>query len=210
MTTTIDFIRHGEPVGGKRYRGSGIDDPLSDLGWQQMWRNVGPLSGWQRIISSPLRRCHAFASVLASRQGLPLEIRTAFKEVGFGSWEGRNRSELHQQDPVAFAAFYQNPIEHRPPGAESLTDLERRVGKAYQQLLDDFPRQHLLVVAHSGVIRAAIGHVLQASVQGWFRIRVDNGALTRIKHRDGHNLLYHHNLHSYLERTGCETTATSP
>ena len=34
--TVIDLIRHGEPVGGRRYRGH-IDDPLSERGWQQMW-----------------------------------------------------------------------------------------------------------------------------------------------------------------------------
>jgi len=208
MTTIIDFIRHGEPVGGRRYRGCGIDDSLSALGWQQMWRNVSPQPSWQRVISSPLCRCHAFATALATRHALPLEIRTAFKEVGFGSWEGRNRSELRQQDPVAFEAFYHDPIEYRPPGAEALQDFGQRIGKAYQQLLDDFPRQHLLVVAHSCVIRAAIGHILQASVQGWFRIRVDNGAITRIKHNNGNSLLYHHNLHNYSERSTHDTTTS--
>jgi len=194
MTTIIDFIRHGEPVGGRRYRGSGIDDPLSDLGWQQMWDNVGTAPGWQRIISSPLARCHAFATALATQQQLPLEIRSAFKEVGFGSWEGRKRSELRLQDPVAFETFYQDPVKHRPPGAEALADFGQRVGLACQHLLQDYPGQHLLVVAHSGVIRAAIGHILQAPVQGWFRIRVDNGALTRVKHTDGNSLLYYHNV----------------
>ncbi|HED15055.1 MAG TPA: histidine phosphatase family protein [Gammaproteobacteria bacterium] len=203
MTTIIDFIRHGEPVGGRRYRGSGIDDPLSVLGWQQMWDNVGQRPGWQRIISSPLCRCHAFATALASRQRVPLEIRTAFKEVSFGSWEGRSRSELRKQDPLAFKTFYQDPVQHRPPGAEALVDFGQRIGHAYQRLLYDYPHQHLLVVAHSGVIRAAIGHILQAPVQGWFRIRVDNGALTRIKHTGGNNLLYYHNLRYSSERTGC-------
>ena len=35
--TQIDVIRHGEPKGGRRYRGYGIDDPLTETGWQQMW-----------------------------------------------------------------------------------------------------------------------------------------------------------------------------
>ena len=34
--TTIDLIRHGEPVGGRRYRGGRMDDPLSEKGWAQM------------------------------------------------------------------------------------------------------------------------------------------------------------------------------
>jgi len=34
-------MRHGEPVGGRAYRGHSIDDPLSEKGWQQMWDAVG-------------------------------------------------------------------------------------------------------------------------------------------------------------------------
>ena len=40
MQTTIDLIRHGEPVGGRKYRGQ-TDDPLSEKGWAQMWAAVG-------------------------------------------------------------------------------------------------------------------------------------------------------------------------
>ena len=40
MLTTIDLIRHGEPVGGRKYRGQ-TDDPLSEKGWEQMWKAVG-------------------------------------------------------------------------------------------------------------------------------------------------------------------------
>ena len=37
--TTIDLLRHGEPLGGGRYRGQ-MDDALSEKGWQQMWQAV--------------------------------------------------------------------------------------------------------------------------------------------------------------------------
>ena len=33
--TTIDLLRHGEPVGGRMLRGA-TDHPLSETGWQQM------------------------------------------------------------------------------------------------------------------------------------------------------------------------------
>lgn len=36
QTTRLDLIRHGEPVGGRRFRGDAVDDPLSDTGWQQL------------------------------------------------------------------------------------------------------------------------------------------------------------------------------
>jgi len=38
--TTLDLMRHGEPVGGRRYRGQ-MDDPLSEKGWAQMRNAVG-------------------------------------------------------------------------------------------------------------------------------------------------------------------------
>jgi alpha-ribazole phosphatase len=31
VSTTLDLMRHGEPVGGRRYSGQ-IDDPLSEKG----------------------------------------------------------------------------------------------------------------------------------------------------------------------------------
>ena len=30
--TTLDLLRHGEPIGGSKIRGSGVDDPLSPRG----------------------------------------------------------------------------------------------------------------------------------------------------------------------------------
>ena len=36
--TTIDLIRHGQPLGGDRFRGQ-LDDPLSEAGWQD---DTGP------------------------------------------------------------------------------------------------------------------------------------------------------------------------
>ena len=58
--TVIDLIRHGEPIGGRRYRGHGVDDPLSEKGWSQMWQAVGNYNAWHHIITSPLQRCQQF------------------------------------------------------------------------------------------------------------------------------------------------------
>jgi len=58
--TTIDFMRYGTPVGGRCFRGDGVDDPLSDTGWQQMWDAVDGNVPWTHIVTSPMQRCHAF------------------------------------------------------------------------------------------------------------------------------------------------------
>ncbi len=51
--TLVDLMRHGEPVGGVRFRGNVTDDPLSNLGWSQMWDAVGDHHPWDQLISSP-------------------------------------------------------------------------------------------------------------------------------------------------------------
>lgn len=183
MTTTIiDFIRHGEPVGGARYRGSGIDDPLTEKGWRQMRSSVIDPVPWTRIVSSPLRRCSEFALDLGQHHNIPVILDDRFKEVGFGAWEGRSREELLSTDGEEYEAFYQDPVNNRPHGAEPLHDFAARVEAAYDEVIAVFSGEHVLVVGHAGVIRAALGYVLQAPSHAWYRIKVDNAALTRFHH----------------------------
>lgn len=193
--TLIDFLRHGEPVGGRRIRGDGIDDPLSETGWSQMWHAVGENAPWDRIVTSPMQRCRAFAEALAQRHGLPLQVEPRFREVGFGSWEGASPDEIQARDPQGYAAFYRDPVNQRPPGAEPLQAFGARVSGALVDAIRECPGQHLLVVAHAGVIRAVLGHVLQVEPVAWYRTRVDNAGLTRLRSgRDGERLEFHNRL----------------
>jgi probable phosphoglycerate mutase len=180
--TTIDLIRHGEPVGGRAYRGHTIDDPLSEKGWQQMWEGVGKQTPWQQIITSPLIRCAEFANALANTHTIPINVEPAFREVGFGEWEGKTPDQIRQENPQQYEAFYQDPINARPPGAEPLDSFIERVITAYQDVISRYQGQHLLIVAHAGVIRAITAHVLYAAPIGMYRIKVKNGHITRIQH----------------------------
>ncbi len=86
MTTFIDVIRHGEPVGGRRYRGYSIDDPLTEKGWAQMRSAVPKSPQWQHIVTSPLKRCRAFSEELANELQITCEVDDNIKEIGFGEW----------------------------------------------------------------------------------------------------------------------------
>ncbi len=169
--TLIDFLRHGEPVGGRRFRGNGADDPLSEKGWQQMWDAVGERLPWQRIISSPMRRCSAFAEALAEKCGLELSIDDRFREVGFGRWEGLSPDEIISANPEEYAAFYRDPCRNRPAGAETLEDFGQRVAQGLEDVLSNYPGEQVLVVAHAGVVRAALGYILNVDPAAWYRTR---------------------------------------
>jgi probable phosphoglycerate mutase len=180
--TIVDLIRHGEPRGGRMIRGQGVDHPLSELGWQQMWAAVGSVCHWDQIVSSPLARSREFASALASKHGLPLAVDPELREVAMGAWEGRRPAELAEEVPELFAAFRRDPVANRPPGGERLEALQQRIGRAYDRQVRVYPGRRLLIVCHAGVSRTIVGHVMAADPEHWYRIRIDYAGVTRIRH----------------------------
>lgn len=179
-TTTIDMIRHGEPEGGRRYRGQ-LDDPLSEKGWRQMREAVGGHCPWQAVITSPLRRCAEFAAELAARHGLALEQEPRLMEIGFGAWEGRTAAELMAEDPDCLLRFWSDPLNNTPPGAETLNQFRSRIVAAWEAILERHAGRHVLVVGHAGQMRMVIRHVLEMPLERMFRLQVENAGISRIR-----------------------------
>jgi len=184
VDTIIDLMRHGEPEGGRKFRGYTVDDLLSEKGWLQMRNAVGNYDKWDSIASSPLLRCKAFAEELAEKKQLPLTIMPDFEEVGFGDWEGKTPDEIMASNREEYDAFYQDPVNSRPKNAENLDVFCDRVIASYNQVLEKSRDKHCLIVAHAGVIRAIIAHILYATPLGMYRINIKNAGMVRIKYSD--------------------------
>jgi alpha-ribazole phosphatase/probable phosphoglycerate mutase len=184
-------MRHGEPVGGRKYRGQ-IDDPLSEKGWGQMRDTVGDAAPWTRIVSSPLTRCRAFADTLAERHGLPLSLDERLMEVGFGVWEGKSAAEIEADAPGTLARFKADPVNARPAGAEPLAGFHARVAAGLEDLLGQHNGQHVLLVGHAGVIRMAFAWALHIPLEHAYRIEVASASLTRLRFDDGRASLVFH------------------
>jgi len=195
MSLIIDLIRHGEPIGGSMYRGQSIDHPLSEKGWQQMWRGVGN-EQWKFILSSPLIRCAQFSQLLAVQQDIKYVLKNNLKEIGFGEWEGKNKTELKQTRLAEFNAFYQNPLLNTPPKAENWTDFSFRIGNVYQQILKQYQHHHkILIVCHAGVIRAMVHHIMDIPIEQMVTTEIKNGYITRLYIRQAGNKLLFLNEH---------------
>ena len=158
-TTTVDLIRHGEPAGGPMFRGS-QDDPLSDLGWQQMRSAIAAKDQWDRVVTSPLLRCRRFAEELACARQLPLEVDDRLREISFGAWEGRTANAIMAETPEALTRFWSDPVTHLPPGGEPLAEFQTRVREAWQHWTREAAGQQILVVCHGGVIRMVLAEVM--------------------------------------------------
>jgi alpha-ribazole phosphatase len=186
LTTYIDVIRHGEPVGGQRYRGYSIDDPLTEKGWSQMRAAVPESPQWQHIVSSPLKRCLEFSQELANDLQVSFSVEDNLKEIGFGDWEGKTPDDILAEDSEALNHFYKDPVHNRPEGAEPLDTFSERVWNAYLNIIKQHHGKHILIVAHAGVARAITANILKMSLDSVYsRLKIEYGAIIRSSIDDG-------------------------
>ncbi|WP_408633611.1 histidine phosphatase family protein [Pseudomonas massiliensis] len=179
MSLRLDLLRHGETERGGGFRGS-LDDNLTPQGWATLEAAVGGQGPWDVIVSSPLRRCAAFAEHLSAALGVPMSIVPGLKELHFGEWEGKTAAQLMEGQAQALGRFWQDPFTHPPPGGEPLRDFIHRVEAAVEILRTRHPGQRLLLVGHAGVIRLLLARARGRPAVGLLEIEVAHGALHRL------------------------------
>jgi alpha-ribazole phosphatase len=180
----VGLLRHGEAEGGNVYRGR-TDDPLSETGWAQMHLATAELNQWNRIVSSPLQRCAAFAGEFALSLGIPLTLEAGLAEIDFGAWEGRSAAELMETSPSALADFWRDPLNHPPPGGETLVRFRERVVDAWEALCRNHKGERLLLVTHGGVIRMLLSHLQGGGLDRLLEIEVKHAALFGLQMVEG-------------------------
>ena len=178
--TTVDLLRHGEPVGGRKFRGA-VNDPLSELGWSQMRAAAGDRCPWRAVISSPLSRCADFARELAHRYDLPLALEPGLMELSFGTWDGIAVAEIETRHAEALGHFWRDPVHYPAPGGEALADFQSRISETWIALLHRYAGQHVLAVTHGGVIRMILCQVLDIPLVRFWRLHVPYAGLSRVK-----------------------------
>lgn len=180
MSLHLDMLRHGETVSGGGFRGR-LDDELTDAGWQQMRQAVVNAGPWDRIVSSPLRRCAAFAAELAQQHDLPMTLEPDLRELDFGEWEGRSAADLMVDQSEALGRFWEDPYSFTPPGGEPLDDFESRVLRAMERLTDRYVDERVLLVTHGGVMRLLLAEARGLPREQLLQVEVGHGALFGLK-----------------------------
>lgn len=180
----LDIIRHGEPEGGVMYRGS-KDDPLSDTGWQQLRNAIDKAQAdgqsWDKIISSPMQRCRAFAEWLGSTQHLAVDIVEDLREMHFGDLEGMKPEQAWAAHPELLKNIWRDPERNAPPNGENFQEFVDRIARALFNIIHSHDRQRILVVAHGGVIRASLRQFLHMNGTDTFRIDIPYASMTRFR-----------------------------
>ncbi|KRR22131.1 alpha-ribazole phosphatase [Bradyrhizobium lablabi] len=169
--TKLWLIRHA-PVDGPRGVIHGPDAP-ADLGDAAAFAALkARLPASACAVCSPARRTRETAEKL----GLDPVDQPAFREQDFGAWTGRRHNELERELGAAYPAFWNSPASNRPPGGESFVDQIDRA-RAGLALL---PAGEVILVVHSGTIRAVLAIALDLAPEQALRFVIDPLSLTRI------------------------------
>jgi len=170
--THLWLIRHA-PVDGPRGVIHAPDAPadLDDVATFAALQ--ARLPSGARTVCSPARRTRE----TAARLGLAATEDDAFREQDFGSWTGRRHSEIEQElGAETYRIFWQSPGTNRPPGGESFADQIARARDGLARL----PPGDVVLVVHSGTIRAILAIALELTPEHALRFVIDPLSLTRI------------------------------
>lgn len=173
--STVVLMRHGQSEWNRSRRLAGRSDvALSDLGRKQASaaRAVVARLSPGSVVCSPLQRARETAALLGHPSPL---IENDLQENDVGQWTGRSIDELIEQHGPAYRRWRNGQAS--PPGGEDWKDLSDRVEQAI--LPHVAGGGTVLIVAHGGVIRAAVSRLVGTSLQ--HMAAVDPASLTVVR-----------------------------
>ena len=179
--STLFLVRHGETDWNRSGQIMGERPvPLNRHGVAQAQRLAESLKGRpiEALYSSPVARALQTADILSSALHLPVTVDGGLTEVGVGQWEGRYWKDL--TDEIIRQNFYARPQEARPPGGETLHEVQNRAVAAVERAGAGVRAGSLLFVSHADVLRAILAHYLRIDLQTARQMRIDHASLTAL------------------------------
>jgi broad specificity phosphatase PhoE len=117
------------------------------------------------IHTSPLERAQETAAPIAEGLHLTPDVCEAIIEVDVGEWAGRDFAALH--DDPKWISWNNARSVNRPPGGESMLDVQARVIGHLQNVRRSHPDQGVVLVTHGDVIKAALLYCLGMPIDGY-------------------------------------------
>ena len=215
----------------RRYKGT-IDVPLSEIGVRQMeqvskyivelaqnistfnsskqksnppcppLRKVGKGGLMSAVYCSDLTRAIRSAEIVAEPHSLKPIIISSLRERNFGLWEGMSFDEIMEKYPLEFDAWAGNPLKFSPMEGESTLAMRDRVMQAMSEIMENHNKENIAIVAHGGVNRIILCHILGIPLENIFRIEQDYGALNIIEFWDEYPVVKLLNGSSSVESIG--------
>jgi probable phosphoglycerate mutase len=176
MATELLLIRHGNAV---RIKGDYYHAPLTKLGREQAAQTGeflnDPKNQVDGFYASPLHRTRETAKIIGEKIGKEAEMQIGIQEVRYFEIPALIFLELLSiSDPI------EDYLDARV-GKPIFWPVEKRVSAVLLEIIVKHPNQRIAVVAHAGVISAALSWYFPEKRWRWWRTTVSNCSITRFK-----------------------------
>ncbi len=151
---TFYVVRHGSTEHNRKGVVMGqIDTPLTEEGLQNAEVLAGKLHNihFDHVYSSDLGRAFITAHIIVERLGVERKLTRAkeLREINYGIYANLKEEEVRRECPQ-----YKQDIHFVYPEGESASEMQHRASSFIKHLESKHPHQTILIVTHSGVIRA--------------------------------------------------------
>lgn len=182
--TKLYLCRHAEVEESyHRVFGGRLDIGLSAKGKTQ----AAALANWLRrhavdsVFCSPMQRVQLTLEPFRPFHTGPVTPMAGLREVDFGDWTGHSWEEVEAKFGHSAFDWLELMESNRIPGAEPIEQFRGRVSDSLRQIFDSARGQSVAVFAHGGVIRMALGVLLNLPLSKFEHIDISYASVTHLE-----------------------------
>ena len=178
--TLIIFVRHGRtPTTGTKLPGRAPNLHLSDEGKSQaemiakeIKKSSNSFLGTEvsAVYASPMERTQETAKPIAKTLNLRVRTLQGLNECDFGDWTGRRLRDLSKLK--SWSTVQKQPSSFRFPNGESFTEMQNRLLKTVDKILERHPGETVVCVSHADPIKAILASAVGTPLDLFQRIVV--------------------------------------
>ncbi len=201
-TLKVFLVRHGETAWTRERRFTGWSDvPLTDRGHAQAEAVARALAGTgpAAVYASPLERARTFAEIIAKPHRLDVTIQDAFREMGFGAWEGLTRDDIESRFPDAFVTWRDAPHMVTGHQGELLSGVADRVTAGLEAMRAAHAGgASVILVTHAVVVRLIVLQALGLGPDRLWAVDASPAGITELEFTAGWASVHRMNTLAHL------------
>ena len=203
--TEIYLIRHTQAEGNRYRMMQGFwDGAVTELGRKQaaaLGRRFAELP-LDAVYSSDLSRAVLTAEAVAGNSGLPIQTRTALRELNIGPWEQKFFGNLCYELPELTEQFLHNSENWVLSGAETFSQVRERSLAELSRIAAENEGKTIAVVSHGVTIRCMLSGITGIPLSDTERLPIcKNTAVTKLRWEAGSFQLDYFNDDSHLDES---------
>ncbi|MCD8391071.1 MAG: histidine phosphatase family protein [Firmicutes bacterium] len=171
-------VRHGETDSNIRQSCIGQKDvPLNDNGRLQAEALSDRLKdvGFDAAYTSPLQRAaDTLWEVLKKQRDVRVVQSYDLIERDYGIFDDMTYREIAEKYPAEFDEWKSDWIYYKIPEGESSAEVQERVNRALDKIIETEDGKTVLIVTHLGAARQIISHALDLTIEDSWHFALDN------------------------------------